>query len=555
MHKYIRIALLGILIFASVLRLFNLSNVPAGVSVDEAAAWYNSYSILKTGADEYGQKFPIIFRSFDDYKPGLFFYLAVPFVAIFNLQILAVRLPSVLMGIVAVGATYFLVTELIHLFGNNKPLWKSKTTLHLQFQAEHVGLTAALLLAISPWHIYLSRIGFEINTGITFLILAMLFLIKKRFIFSSLFFAFSYMTYQAEKIIIPVLLFGILIIFHKAIWNRKRQLIVPIIIFGFFTIPFTIQSLQPQALTRFKGTNIYSGYQELFMERSVKLMEAKTKHEILKELLYNRRVLAVEIALKQYISHFNPKWLFLNSGSEPHKMPGLGLLWIWELPIILVGIVMFLRSNLNYRAKLLILLWFLSSPIAASITTGAPHATRSYSFIPTWQIFGGFGIIYISDILLKSRKIAYLILLFCISFSTVVLYKNYFVRFPHEQSDSFQYPLSNVMQYVLKNENKYDKIIISNSENTYQSYMYYLYISKYDPKKYQESGGTISGGFAEKHAIGKYEFRPIDWRTESDMEKYLYIVNNSEASDKLLTLYKGYNKKEEVKIIVQSNHE
>ena len=59
---------------------------------DEAALGYNSYSILKTARDEYGTLLPLIFKSFGDYKPGLYVYLTLPFVATLGLTPLAIRL-------------------------------------------------------------------------------------------------------------------------------------------------------------------------------------------------------------------------------------------------------------------------------------------------------------------------------------------------------------------------------------------------------------------------------------------------------------------------------
>ena len=65
---------------------------------DEAALGYNAYSILETGRDEYGQILPIIFKSFGDYKPGFYVYLTLPFIKVFGLNELSVRLPSIILG-------------------------------------------------------------------------------------------------------------------------------------------------------------------------------------------------------------------------------------------------------------------------------------------------------------------------------------------------------------------------------------------------------------------------------------------------------------------------
>src|SRR3989344_2913637 len=78
--------LMGIILTAAILRLWNLNNNPPSLTPDEAALGYNAYSILKTGRDEYGQFMPIIFKSFGDYIPGLHVHLTVPFVAVFGLN-------------------------------------------------------------------------------------------------------------------------------------------------------------------------------------------------------------------------------------------------------------------------------------------------------------------------------------------------------------------------------------------------------------------------------------------------------------------------------------
>ena len=85
-----KIILIIILIAAFFLRLYHYNYPP--LLWDEAALGYNAYSILHTARDEYGQFLPLIFKSFGDYKPGLYVYLTLPFVAIFGLNPLAVRL-------------------------------------------------------------------------------------------------------------------------------------------------------------------------------------------------------------------------------------------------------------------------------------------------------------------------------------------------------------------------------------------------------------------------------------------------------------------------------
>src|SRR3989337_2213889 len=136
----IRNSIFLILILAAFLRLWSLSTNPPHLTPDEASLGYNAYSILKTVRDEYGELLPIIFKSFGDYKPGLYVYLTVPFVAFLGLTEFAVRLPSAMAGIFAAWLLYKIV-ELLFAKQN-----------HQTQVTSHKSLTsiAALLLAISP---------------------------------------------------------------------------------------------------------------------------------------------------------------------------------------------------------------------------------------------------------------------------------------------------------------------------------------------------------------------------------------------------------------------
>jgi len=116
------ILLIAIIILAAGLRLWQLGSVPPSPDWDEAALGYDAYSIMHTGRDEFGKFLPVVLRSFDDYKPALYAYLAIPTVAMLGLNIFAVRLPSALFGIISVIAVFYLVQELFRDFKYKDPL-------------------------------------------------------------------------------------------------------------------------------------------------------------------------------------------------------------------------------------------------------------------------------------------------------------------------------------------------------------------------------------------------------------------------------------------------
>ena len=70
-----QLLLVAIIFLALFLRLFKLSNIPAGFANDEAAITYQAYSILVTGKDTWGNIIPLFsFKDFGEYLPPFAVY-------------------------------------------------------------------------------------------------------------------------------------------------------------------------------------------------------------------------------------------------------------------------------------------------------------------------------------------------------------------------------------------------------------------------------------------------------------------------------------------------
>ena len=138
-----KILLILIIILAFVVRVLQINSFPPSLNWDEASLGYNAYSILKTGRDEWGSRWPLIFRAYGDYKLPVYIYLSIPFIAIFGLNALSIKLISIISGTVLVYIVYLTVKKLS--------------------KSQKIALVSALLIAFSPWSIFLSRIALEAN--------------------------------------------------------------------------------------------------------------------------------------------------------------------------------------------------------------------------------------------------------------------------------------------------------------------------------------------------------------------------------------------------------
>src|SRR5271156_264993 len=86
--------LLVAIVVALFLHFWRIGSVPRGFSVDECSVAYNAYCIAKTGADEYGVKYPVFFRCLDNYQDPVLIYCLAPLVKVFGLTERTVRIPS-----------------------------------------------------------------------------------------------------------------------------------------------------------------------------------------------------------------------------------------------------------------------------------------------------------------------------------------------------------------------------------------------------------------------------------------------------------------------------
>ncbi|WP_229075922.1 glycosyltransferase family 39 protein [Actinoplanes sp. DH11] len=136
------VALGLILVLAAAVRLFRFPGTPVGLSQDEVSAGYETMSLLAAGTDRWGNRWPVYFSAFGSGQNVLLSYLNMPFLAILGPSPLGLRLLPALLGVLSVYAAYALTTRLA---------------------GRRAGLFAALLLAILPWHVMMSRWSLESN--------------------------------------------------------------------------------------------------------------------------------------------------------------------------------------------------------------------------------------------------------------------------------------------------------------------------------------------------------------------------------------------------------
>jgi len=491
--------LLVIILIAFSLRFYKLDAYPA-LNADEAAIGYNAYSLLQTGKDEHGNPWPIHFQSFNDYKPGLYFYLVMPFVATLGLNEWSVRIPGALLGVATVLVLYLLSKRLF-----STPKW--------------FPYLAAFFLAISPWHIHFSRGGWEVNVATFFITLGVYAFLRaetksKWYFISLLSFVASLYTYHAARVIVPVLGLVLLIGQFKKIMAHLPIFIVAALLAFVITVPLIIDFTGSAGISRATGVGLFADPGPLS-----RINEQRGQHlnyiSLPAKLLHNKAVNYGLAFLDNYTSHFWGEFLFL-SGDEiqRNRVPETGQLYLHDALFIIVGLLILFKANKNK----LIFWWLLIAPIAASLTFQSPHALRAQNMVIPLVLLSALGASYLIDELQKRKlKTNFHYTIYCFIFLFMAwnasrYFHMYWVHMAKEYTFSSQYGVKELAEYVKVNMSSYKRILITDRYD--QPYILMLFYLEYSPSKFQAEHSLTSRdqyGFSTVREFDKFYFGSIDF--------------------------------------------
>lgn len=480
-----------ILILSAVLRFWQFGKIPEGFHADEAAFGYNAYSILLTGRDEYGNFLPLTLRSFDDYKGAIYAYIAVPFVRIFGLSEIAVRVPSAVFGILFV----LLVYKITIIITKDKKL----------------SLLTSLLFSISPLSILLSRVQSDPLVAIFFVVLGFYFFLKWIekgkivYLFSNYFFwLLSFFIYASPRIFIPFFII-LLLIFYFRNFPQKKKIIF--MIFALILMVIDCMLIFNTSGARFDQLSIINN-PRIILPLEEKIREDAETPIIVTRLFHNKITDHAIYLISNYFQYLNFDFLFLHGG-EPlrEKIPNTGILYLIEFPFLIYGFFLILMRKIKWGY--FAMLWILIVPGILSLAVDeSPNVHRFYLAIFPLELIVGFGILGFLD-LFKNNKViksTLLFLLFLFFLLNIIYFLHQlFVHQPLHRPWYRGYAYKELTEILKTYEAKYKKIYITKAHAT--PYVYFLFFNQIDPKYYQSLGSPRDYDYK---GFGKYYFVPSD---------------------------------------------
>ena len=509
--------LVTIAFFGALIRLVGLDKNPNGLYVDEASTGYNAWSLATTGKDEYGKEFPLAMRFLGSYTPPLYTYTTSQVISLLGLSVFSVRLTSAIAGILLIPLIFVLAKSL-NFTNNNLTL-----------------LFAPAFMAISPWAIYYSRIGYETNFAFFIYSLGVLFLwwgIKNNISLVTGIGLLSLSTnaYHAERLLVPLSLFIYFLIFRKELISKKRIKIL------FLAGIVSLLVVFPQLLILTSPANTVRGLGLFYHQALINQVE---KMDILPQVITYPLSFFREF-FSQYLAYYSPRNLFFEPDPDTQRsLPELSTFYPWMIFLYFVGLIELFKSIKEKSTKFILLIFF-TSAVPASLT-GDPFSTqRALPLLLPSILVMTTGV----DKLLQNSFKKYILVCLVIlsTFSLFYLYRSYAVLLPNERAKFWGFGYQKLAEEISKRPNEKFLIDSGRIKPAYIELAFYL---KYPPLEFQQVvDSKIKDSYYQNVnwngdlTFGQVQTRAIKWEEDIYKDQILvgdeFAVSGSQANEHFL---------------------
>lgn len=501
--------LLIIFLVAFLLRAPLLSAVPDSPYWDEAILGYDAYSFAETGKDHHGVPWPIVaLESFGDWKPAGYVYAAVPFVKVFGLSLLTLRLPSLLAGLALI------------LVGG---LFARKLAIP--------GWVGALVIAVSPWAIHFSRAAWESHLATAYIAWAMycaIMAIRRNSLHlaytlsSIVLFVLAWYTYHAARLVVPLLavavvVYGVVMIrrfasehSHKKVLVMRylRASVLTLALSGVLLLVSLLplyQARQSTAMTqRFSETSIFNDLGVISRSNYAKQL---ADYSLPSRFIYHRYLLWSKALATAYLENVSPAFLFLNGETNiRHTTFFTGVFYPFEILFFVAGVYVWVRKR--EPLHWLLGFWLLVALIPSSLSVPTPHALRILAALPVFSLLIAQGLhtfmVKLQPRFGRTIVVAAVVCLYALSasifwYNYTHVYANVAARF---WQDGYAQMLATLQ--VAENNQPTLPVYISRTEGRPSAFLWFF--RQTDPRQVQALNQTEEKDQGEYLKFDKYHF-------------------------------------------------
>ena len=408
---------------------------------------------------------------------------------------------------------------------------------------KHPGaLFAALLLAISPWHIQYSRAGFEVTMLLFFLLFGLYFFFRslkeEKFLWVSV--AFLILTpwiYSTAKLFTPLLFLFLFFMWRKEILSMKKSTLIKGVVVGLVVgIPIVFSTL-------FGGGTQRAGYISVFTDPTIepevgtaRLQDSLMRGEnslgvtpnIFDRGFHNKLTFWAENISNNYLQAFSADFLFFRGDPNlRHSIKGMGQFYKLEFVALILGFLFFVSKNVDKKIRYFVVFWLLVGVLPSAITRdGGNHATRLILILPPLIFLMAYGLVETAKRLTNRGRVVFGVCYFFLLILSFIFYQhNYWIHNPWNSERWWHAGFKEAIQTIKAEEKNYDKVIISNAGEP--AWIFFAGWYEYLPDRWQKEfpiGNDVEiPGFGKVSHIDKFYFGTFNVQGQSlyDLSKYI----------------------------------
>ena len=494
-NNYTRIFLLIFVFLFSIIRIYKFGSIPNGINQDEAMAAVDAKALADYGTDRFGTWLPAHFYAWGYGQMSvLLSYCMIPFIKIFGLNSISIRLPILIASLLGIIAVYFVVKKLI----NND-----------------VAIVAALVTSINPWHFMQSRWALDCNMFPHMFIIGFLFLLyginKKPFIYvSMIFFALCMYSYGVSFYMVPLFLLTSAIALIRLKLIKFRVAVFSAVIYGLLSFPiFFTMFINAAGL---KTVVLPFVTMQSFPDNERTNAMLLFSDNPFSQLLTNIKT-TIEVLLFQKPDRF---W---------NTISGFGSIYLCSAPLVLLGFVICIyravkEKDQKNRAKHLLLIIYASCSVLVGVFINRVNINRINIVLYSNIIFCAISIYY----LIAWKKYNAFIIGTIYSVLFVLFLNNYFTVWSDEIKYMFNYGFLEALDYA--DSLDFDTCYITPETQFWCSEILTLYEMKIDARYFQGQTNT----FKDKQIPYNERFiysNPIEYKPGYDKNTVYIITSDS----------------------------
>lgn len=496
-----------VLILGFLVRLIAIDKFPVGLNCDEASSTYEAYSILNYGIDRNGNFLPVFLEAWGSGQNALYSYLLIPFVKILGVNIFSTRIPMAIISCISLIVWYYLLKN-------------------IKDDKKFV-LIGIIFLSICPWHIMKSRWGLESNLFPDLALWAIGLLIsylktKKQF---KLYLSFAILgitsyAYGTSYMFLPIfcLLIIVYLLYKKEI--NIKQAILCFSIVGIISLPIVICVI----------INTFDLKQINLPFMTIPRLPANRYEE--QTTLFSGNIFLSSLEnIKNSISLL----ILQNDGLIWNNIPGFGMYYIISIPALALGLIYsFKNAKEKNEFDYVMNIWFIASFLFLFVFKEANINRINILIFPL--------VYYISKGLYMVFELKQMVLNVIISCLFIILFVAFlinYVRLEGEDNWTFISGVKDVIEYI--DSSGAEKIYFQYAFK--EPYIYVLYYTKYDVKKYLDTVQVFqeNAKFDNIKSFGRYNFYlPQDYNEKDSL--YVFAKNSVEYIDEEVFDVKEFEK-------------